>query len=67
MTFYLLRAYHRRTNAVNVPNNEIQMGAARGRRSAVAAQVISWQFMAPLRETEPAGRLHSKVRSRTYI
>lgn len=32
MTFYLLRAYHRRTNAVNVPNNEIQMGVARGRR-----------------------------------
>jgi hypothetical protein len=63
MTFYLRRQNKRRERE---PNNEIQMGAP---RSAVgAAQVISWQFMAPLREMEVvgrlAGRLHSKALAR---
>lgn len=53
MTFYPHIQQNKRRE--REPNNEIQMGAP---RSAVgAAQVISWQFMAPLREMEVVGQL----------
>jgi hypothetical protein len=57
VTYDFLPAPPEQTPREREPNNEIQMGAPR------SAQVISWRFMAPLREMEAHTGLHSKAAS----